>query len=64
MTSSPEGPDDWRARDDMRTLMSAAAIRRDPKRLKAAQAAAKKKLKEQQDETAQMRALAQGRSNK
>jgi hypothetical protein len=50
--------DDWQAKDDMRTLMRAAAIRRDPSRLKAAQAAARKQLDEQQAETAQMRALA------
>ena len=35
---------EWRAESDMRTLMEAEEIRRDPKRLKAAQACAKKKL--------------------
>lgn len=37
---------DWRAEDDMRTLARALEIRRDPKRLAAAQACAKKKLEE------------------
>lgn len=50
--------DDWQAKDDMRTLMRAAAIKRDPKRLAAAKAAARKALEEQQAETTQMRALA------
>lgn len=53
--------DPWQAQDDMRTLMRAAAIRKDEKRLKAAQVAAKKKLEEQQAETAQMKALASGK---
>lgn len=35
---------DWRAEDDMRTLMNAEEIKNDPKRLAAAKAAAKKKL--------------------
>lgn len=46
--------------DDMRTLMRAAAIRKDPKRLADARACARKKLEEQVAETAQMRALANG----
>lgn len=37
---------DWRADDDMRTLVQAAEIRKDPKRLKAALARAKKKADE------------------
>lgn len=37
---------EWRAEEDMRTLMEAEKIRKDSKRLKAAQAAAKKKLAE------------------
>ena len=32
--------DDWRADSDMRTLIEAEQIKKDPKRLKAAQAAA------------------------
>lgn len=49
---------DWQAQEDMRTLMRAATIKRDPKRLKAARAEARKKLEEQTAETAQMRSLA------
>lgn len=37
---------EWRAEDDMRTLARAAEIRKDAKRLAAAQALAKKKLLE------------------
>lgn len=37
---------DWRADSDMRTLIEAEQIKKDPKRLKAAQAAAKKKMLE------------------
>lgn len=37
---------DWRAESDMRSLVEAEAIKRDPKRLAAAQACAKKKLEE------------------
>lgn len=36
----------WQAEQDMRTLMEAEQIKRDPKRLKAAKEAAKKKLEE------------------
>lgn len=38
--------DDWQAEDDMRTLVRAMEIKRDPKRLAAAQACAKRKLEE------------------
>lgn len=34
----------WQAEDDLRTLVRAAEIRKDPKRFKAAQAAAKEQL--------------------
>lgn len=37
---------DWRVDGDMRTLIEAEQIKKDPKRLKAAQAAAKKKMLE------------------
>jgi hypothetical protein len=37
---------DWRVEDDMRTLARAAEIRKDPKRLAAAQKLAKEKLLE------------------
>lgn len=36
--------DDWRADCDLRTLMDAEAIEKDPKRLKAAQKLAKERL--------------------
>lgn len=36
----------WQAESDMRTLVEAQQIRKDPKRLKAAQEVAKKKLLE------------------
>lgn len=36
--------DDWRVESDLRTLMEAEAIEKDPKRMKAVQALAKKKL--------------------
>lgn len=38
--------DDWRAESDLRSLYEAEEIKRDPKRLAAAQACAKKKLEE------------------
>ena len=37
---------DWRVESDLRTLQEAEAIERDPKRMKAAQELAKKKLLE------------------
>lgn len=52
--------DDWQAQDDMRTLMRAASIKRDPKRLMAARKAARKRIDEQTAETQQMRSLAKG----
>ena len=36
--------DDWRADSDLRTLMEAETIEKDPKRMKAAQALARKRL--------------------
>lgn len=42
---------EWRAEDDLRTLTEAEKIRKDSKRLKAAQAMAKKKLAEIQTVT-------------
>ena len=38
--------EDWRAESDMRTLIEAEAIKRDPKRFKKAQACAKQKMLE------------------
>lgn len=43
---SSAGHDDWQTEDDMRTLMRAEEVKRDPKRLAAAKACAKKKLEE------------------
>ncbi|MFZ7319684.1 hypothetical protein ACLS0R_11590 [Comamonas jiangduensis] len=37
---------EWQIEDDMRTLVRAAEIRKDPKRLKAAQQMAKKRAEE------------------
>jgi hypothetical protein len=39
---------EWRAEDDMRTLLRAKEVESDPKRLAAARACAKKKLSEMQ----------------
>lgn len=58
--NAPKAENDWQAEDDMRTLMRAKAIERDPKRLAAARKAARRKLEEQKAETAQMKALAGG----
>lgn len=38
--------DEWRIEDDLRTLARAAEIRADPKRMKAAQSLAQKKMLE------------------
>jgi len=40
------GDEKWRVESDLRTLQDACAIKKDPKRLKAAQALAKDKLLE------------------
>lgn len=45
-TMSSEPNNDWMAEDDMRALMRAEEIRKDPKRLARAKAMAKKKLAE------------------
>ncbi|MES2488550.1 MAG: hypothetical protein V4607_02075 [Pseudomonadota bacterium] len=42
------GPDTWQIEEDMRTLLRAEEVRKDPKRFKAAQKLAKDKLKEMQ----------------
>jgi hypothetical protein len=55
-----KGPDDWRAHDDMRTLVRAHQIRRDKKRHSAARAAAKQALSDQQAETGAMQQVANG----
>ena len=40
------GSDDWQTEDDLRTLVRAREIEKDPKRMKAAQELAKKKMVE------------------
>jgi hypothetical protein len=45
-TSAAYSDKDYQAEDDMRTLMRAEEVRRDPKRLAAARECAKKKLQE------------------
>ena len=50
----------WRADEDCRTLMEAEKIRRDPKRMKAAQKAAVKKAKELQLTADAAKDLAEG----
>lgn len=44
-----DGENEWRAEDDMRTLMNAEKIKKDPARLKAAKAIAKKKYEEMEE---------------
>ena len=41
--------DDWQAKDDLHTLVRAAEIRADPKRLRAAMEQAQKKVAEMQE---------------
>lgn len=48
----------WQAEDDMRTLIRAAEINADKKRLAAAKAMAKTKLEEKRQEAANMAKLA------
>ena len=43
-----KSPDDWRTEEDMRILMEAEKIKKDSKRMKAAQACAKRKLETMQ----------------
>lgn len=43
---APFSNTDWQTEDDLRTLTRAVEIKKDPKRMKAAQALAKKKLEE------------------
>jgi len=52
---------DWRAEADMRTLIEAEAIKRDPKRLAAAKKAARRCLSEKRAEAEAMRALARSK---
>jgi hypothetical protein len=52
----------WRIESDLRVLTEAAAVRRDPARLKAAQALAKTKLAEIKAEAAAMSTLAAGKT--
>ena len=46
ITSNAALESDWRTDSDLRTLMDAAAIRKDPKRYKAAQELAKTRMME------------------
>jgi len=48
--------DDWKARDDARTLASAAAIKKDSDRMKKASTAAKKMLVEEQKSAVEQKA--------
>ncbi|MFA6927388.1 MAG: hypothetical protein WCQ69_10365 [Bacteroidales bacterium] len=52
----------WREEEDVRILTEAAAIKKDQKRMQAAVKRAKIMLKEQQDKTNEMRAIAKMRS--
>ena len=49
--------DSWRAKDDMRTLLEAGRIRKDPVRMKHAKRAAKEQVQEMQA----MQSLAEGK---
>lgn len=50
----------WEAQDDMRTLVKAHQIHKDPKRHAAAKAAARSALKDQAAEQAAMQQVSQG----
>jgi hypothetical protein len=52
----------WRTESDLRTLVEAAAIKRDPARLKAAQTLAKSKQAEMTAEAQAMKTLAAGKT--
>ena len=53
---------EWKQRDDARTLAEAEKIKTDPARSKGAQVAAKKMLKEQQQETSAIAKIASGKT--
>lgn len=44
--TSPAGMEDWQVEDDLRTILAAAKIENDPKRMNAVRALAKKKSAE------------------
>lgn len=56
-SASPCNEDEWRARDDARTLAQAAAIKSDPDRLKKAIPEARKMLEEKTAEVRGLRAI-------
>jgi len=49
--TAPRAPDEWEIREDMRTLVRAAEIKKDPARLKRAQAMAREEIKNLQKAT-------------
>ena len=49
--AAPKAPDDWEIREDMRTLVRAAEIKKDQARLKRAQAMAREEIKNLQKAT-------------
>jgi hypothetical protein len=57
-TISAYDEDKWRAESDCHTLIEAEVIRADPKRFKAAQQAAKRKVEEMTEKTQAMNKLA------
>lgn len=61
-SSMPYDEAKWRIESDLRTLVEAAAIKRDPARLKAAQTLAKTKQAEMAAEAQAMKTLAAGKT--
>lgn len=55
---TPHEDSQWRAESDCHTLIEAEKIKADPDRLKAAKAAAKKKMKEMQETMGRMQSMA------
>lgn len=49
--AAPRAPDEWEIREDMRTLVRAAEIKKDPARLKRAQAMAREEIQNLQKAT-------------
>ena len=67
MISDPISDNDWRARDDARTLVSAEEIKADEERFKNAQEAARKLLDDKKQETIALKKIAgqsSGQTNK
>lgn len=57
---SPHTPKDWQAELDLSTIMEACKIRKDPKRMKAVKAMAKKMKSKKVDELTEMNEIAEG----